>query len=161
MATSRPYFVDSGAVSIGGTVATPALYGAAPAGADFDIAGIRVSVVSGGSPAPPTNASIFAALAVVSGTVGGGATAAARPVGQSTLAAQSTWKSGSTALTGLTEGNVLWSHNIPYAAGASWGEWFPSGFERNVPATGLIAVYFTASAAGSGMSFEVTLDLAE
>jgi hypothetical protein len=71
----------------------------------------------------------------------------------------STWKSGSTALTGLTQSTLKWSGDIAFAAGAIWGEWFPTSFERNVPNGGLIAVYFTAaSGAGSNMNFHVSLE---
>jgi hypothetical protein len=148
-------------VSIGGTGATPALYGTIATG-DLNIVGIRCSVAAGASPAPPTNGSILAWLGVVTGSVGGGATVTPSPTGQSSLAAVSTWKSGSTALTGLTQSTLKWSGDIAFAAGAIWGEWFPTSFERSVPNGGLIAVYFTAaSGAGSNMLFHVSLEIAE
>lgn len=160
MSLARAYNVASGPVSIAGTSATPALYGAAAAGADLNIVGIKPRVTSAAG-APPSNTSILVQIAVVTGTVGGGAALTARPTGQSSLAAQSTWKSGSTALTGLTAGNILWSDDIPYTAGGGLIDWLPQGFEVNVAAGTLVAVYFTAGSAGSGCSFSADLAFAE
>jgi hypothetical protein len=160
MSLARAYNVASGAVSIGGTSATPALYGAAASGADFNIVGIKPRVTSAAG-SPPSNTSILVQLCAVTGSVGGGASVTARPTGQSTQAAQSTWKSGSSALTGLTQGNVLWSDDIPYTAGGGLIDWLPQGFEVNVAASGLVAVYFTAGSAGSSCSFSVDVAFAE
>jgi hypothetical protein len=160
MSLARAYHVASGAVSIGGTSATAALYGAAAAAADLNIVGIKPRVTSAAG-SPPNNTSVNVQICVVTGTVGGGAAVTPRPTGQSSLAAQSTWKSGSTALTGLTAGNVLWEDDIPYTAGGGLIDWMPQGFEVNVAAGTLVAVYFTAGSAGSGCSFAVGLDFAE
>jgi hypothetical protein len=160
MSLARAYHVASGAVSISGTSATPALYGAAPSAADFNIVGIKPRVESAAG-SPPSNTSILVQVCAVSGSVTGGASVTARPTGQSAIAAQSTWKSGSTALGGLTQGNVLWEDDIPYTAGGGLIDWLPQGFEINVTASGLVAVYFTAGSAGSSCSFAVGLDFAE
>jgi len=160
VARFRPYFADSGAVSIASSSATPALYVASAAGADLDILEVRASV-SGSGGTVPSNTSILVQYSIVTGTVGGGAAVTPRPVGQGSTAAQSTWKSGSTALTGLTQGNVLWSCDIPYAAGSFLLEPFQDGFERNVPAGTLGAFYFTAGSAGSGYSVAFRVDFTE
>jgi hypothetical protein len=162
MTSKRTYFVDSKEVAIGVTTAVPALYGATVSTADCSIVGIRVSCEATSSPTPPSNGSILAALNIVTGTVGGGASVTANNNGPSTLAANTTFKSGSTALTGLTQSTELWSHPIAFAAGASWGEWFPEGFERNIPVSTFFGVYFTAASGdGSGFAFKVTLEFAE
>ena len=162
MTDKRTYFVDSAEVSIGGTSATPMLYGAAAASTDFNLVGIRVSCEAGSSPAPPTGSSLLFAFCAVTGTVGGGAAVTPRLNGAGSVTARSTWLSGSTALTGLTQGNVFWSHPIPLAAGSSYPEWFWPGFERNVSPAALVAVYFTAvGGAGTGMLAKVTAEIAE
>jgi hypothetical protein len=99
----------------------------------------------------------------VTGTVGGGAAVTPEPTGQSTLAAQTTVKSGSTALTGLTQGAEYWAAVVPFTAGASWSDDFENtGLEINIAASGLYAVYFTAaSGAGSGCNARVMLWFAE
>lgn len=160
MSLARAYNVGSNAVAIGGTSATPALYGAAAAGADLNIVGIKPRVTSAAG-APPSNTSVLVQVCIVTGTVGGGSAVTPRPTGQSTQAAQSTWKSGSTALTGLTQGNVLWADDIPYTAGGGLIDWLPQGFEVNVAAGALVAVYFTAGSAGSSCNFSVDLAFAE
>lgn len=160
MSLARAYNVGSSAVSIANTSATAALYGAAAAGADLNIVGIKPRVTSAAG-SPPANTSVLVQVSVVTGSVGGGAPVTARPTGQSSLAAQSTWKSGSTALTGLTQGNTLWEDDIPYTAGGGCIDWLPQGFEVNVAAGTLVAVYFTAGSAGSGCSFSVDLAFAE
>jgi hypothetical protein len=159
MSQDRSYFVDSGPVSIAATTATPALY-FTPA-QDLNVVGVRASVSSAAG-APPSNTSILCALAIVTGTQGGGGAVTPRPTGQSQYAATSTWESAtSAALTGLTEGAVLWDIDIPYSAGGSWGEWFPQGFERNCPNGTKMCFYFTAGSAGSGCSLAFRVDFTE
>lgn len=162
MSLSRSYYADSGPVSISGTSATPAMWISTQTvtTADLNIVGIKGSVSSAGG-APPANTSILMQLAVVSGTKAGGATVTPRATGQSALAAQSVWSSGSTPLTGLTEGNVIWAADLSYAAGSIWGEWLPQGFERNIPANSQYAFYFTAGVAGSGCSIAFRVDFGE
>jgi hypothetical protein len=164
MSTSRSYFVDSTGVSIGGTSATPMLYMAPISTADLNICRIRVAVEAASTPTPPSNGSILFALAKVTGSKAGGGAVTPSPIGQGTQAANTVFSSAqSAAITGLTESTVYWAHPIPLTAGASWEDSFENtGFERNIPASGLYAVYFTAaSGAGSGMNARVTLDFSE
>jgi hypothetical protein len=159
----RAYEADSLGVSIAGTSATPAMYFAPSSTADANLCKIKVAVEGASSPAPPSNGSVLFVLAKVTGTVGGGASVTPQPTGQSTLAATTVVKSGSTALTGLTQGVTLWTGVIPFTAGASWSDDFENtGFELSLAASGLYAVYFTAaSGAGSGCNARVIAWLAE
>ena len=164
MSSKRVYFVDSTGVSIGGTSATPMLYIAPISTADLNILRIRVAIEGASTPTPPSNGSVLFQLAKVTGTKAGGGAVTPAPTGQSTQAANTVFSSAqSAAITGLTQSTVYWSHPIPYAAGASWEEYLDSpDLERNIPASGLYAVYFTAaSGAGSGCNARVTLDFAE
>lgn len=162
MATSRVYNVDCNLVNgIGvGTGGAPGteyvlMYGASAS--EFNISAIRVSTVSGASAVYPSNGTITWRLRrVVTGptTILAG-TATAYPVGQSTLAALSTWiystANGSGTATFTTMGQVVWSQTTPLTAGANWGEWFTPGFEINVgpQASGTIAVTYELGSAGS------------
>lgn len=163
MSIFRGYEVDSGGVSIAGTSATPMLYVAAAAAADLNVCKLKVAIEGASSPAPPSNGSVLFTLNKVTGTVGGGAALTASPTGQSSLAAQSAWKSGSTALTGLTQSTEYWAGVVPFTAGASWTDDFENtGFEINIPASGIYAVYFTAaSGAGTGCNARAVLWFAE
>ena len=163
MLNVRTYMADSGLVSIGGTSATPALYLSTTSTQTLTIAKIKVSVEGVSSPAPPSNGSVFFALSVVTGSVGGGATVTPTQVAGPALAAQTTWKSGSTALTGLTQTTEVWPFTVPFTAGASWADDHENtGLEFPVPISGLYAVYFTAaSGAGSGCSARVVAWFAE
>jgi hypothetical protein len=164
MASFRPYFVDSGTVTIGTTTATPMLYIQPSGSADMNISALRVSVEGISSPAPASNASLLFSLNKVTGTVGGGATVTGAPVNGGTTSSTTSFKSAATAaLTGLTASTEYWAHPVPYAAGSSWGEVLGgTGFERNIPPGGTYAVYFTAQAgAGSGCTARVTLDYGE
>jgi hypothetical protein len=164
MSIFRSYFVDSLGISIGGTSATPALYIAAASAADLNIARLKVEIEAASSPAPPSNGSVLFQLSLVTGTVGGGGSVTAEPTGQSTLAAQTTFTSAhSAAITGLTQSTTYWQSVVPFTAGA-WAEdtFENTGFEINIPHSGIYAVYFTAaSGAGSGCNARVGLWFAE
>jgi hypothetical protein len=163
MLNVRTYMADSGLVSIAGTSATPALYLSTTSTQTLTIAKIKVSVEGVSSPAPPSNGSVFFSLNLVTGTVGGGAGVTPAQITGPALAAQTTWKSGSTALTGLTQSTEVWPATVPFTAGASWADDHENtGLEFPVPVSGLYAVYFTAaSGAGSGCSARVAIWFAE
>lgn len=165
MSTSRPYFVDSLGVSIGGTSATPILYIAPTATNDLYVSRIRVAIEAASSPAPPSNGSVLFQLVKVTGSKAGGGAVVPAPVGaNAALAANTVFSSAnSAAITGLTLSTEYWAHPIPFAAGASWEDSLENtGFERYIPASGLYAVYFTAaSGAGSGCNARVTIDFTE
>ena len=164
MSMFRPYEVDSLGISIGGTSATPALYILPTTTSDANIVRIKVAIEAASSPAPPSNGSVLWVLSKVTGSVGGGASVTAQPIGPSTLAANTTFKSGSTALTGLTQGVELWAGVVPFTAGA-WAEdtFENTGMEVYLPSgTAAYCMYFTAaSGAGSGCNARVVLNFAE
>jgi hypothetical protein len=164
MSIFRSYVVDSLGVSIAATTATPALYIAAASAADLNITRVKVMCEAASSTAPPSNGSILFTLNLVTGSVGGGGSVTAEPTGQSTLAAQTTFTSASSAaITGLTKSTEFWHGVIPFTAGA-WAEdtFENTGFEINIPHSGIYAVYFTAaSGAGSGCNARVGLWFAE
>jgi hypothetical protein len=164
MGIYRAYEVDSSGISIGGTSATPALYCLPTTTSDANIVRIKVAIEAASSPAPPSNGSVLFQLAKVTGTQGGGATALADPIGPSTLAANTTFKSGSTAITGLTQGVTLWTGVVPFTAGASWEDAYENtGLEIYLPSgTAAYCMYFTAaSGAGSGCNARVILNFSE
>lgn len=117
--TGRVYMADSGLIAIGATGATPALYVSTPATADLTIIRAVPSIEANtGTPTVPSNSSVFWSLNLVTGTQGGGASVTPRQVQGNALAARSTWESGSTALTGLTQSTEIWPYTIPFAMGA-------------------------------------------
>lgn len=122
--SGRIYMADSGLISIAATGATPALYFSTPATADLTLLRMKpsIEVSSTATPAPPSNSNLFFSLNKVTGTVAGGAAITPSQVQGNALAANSTWKSGSTALTGLTQGTEYWPSTIPFTAGASFQE---------------------------------------
>lgn len=159
MTMFRAYEVSSGLVPIGGTSATPMLYVAVPSTSDGNVAKIKVGIDAAASPAPPSNGSVLFQLAKVTGTVGGGAALTPTPLGPQGVVALTTWKSGSTALTGLAQGAELWRHPLPFSSGAAWADDHENtGLEVYLAPSGLYAVYFTAAAgAGSNMVAEATV----
>lgn len=158
MPMHRTYVVDTLQVAIGGTGATPMLYFSVPSTADGNIFKAVPSIEVGASvPTVPSNSSVNFALFKVTGTVGGGAALTPLQLEGNALASNLTVKSGSTALTGLTQGAYAgWSRTVPFTAGA-----FSEADHENtaaaetplIPST-LYAVYFTVPVgpgAGSNM----------
>lgn len=163
MLNQRTYMVDSGLVSIASTSAIPALYFSTTAVQTLVIAKIKFSVEAVSSPAPPSNGSIFGTLNVVTGTVGGGASVTPEQLSGTPLAAQSTWESGSTALTGLTQSTEVHPITVPFTAGASWADDHENtGLEIPIPISAKYAFYFVAaSGAGTGCSARFAVWFAE
>ncbi len=162
MSQNRPYFVSSGLVGAPGSTAAAILYGATTTTQDLQIVAVRVAVESASGASPPSNGSVLFQLAVTSGTRGGGSAVTPRIIGQGSQAANTGWYSGSTALTGLTEGNVLWEFPLAFTGGAGWGEYFPTGFERYVPVSSAIAMWAAAAVgAGTDMNVKASLDFGE
>lgn len=164
MAMYRAYEIDSGLVSISGTSATPILYVDTVSTADTNLLRVKVSVEAVSSPAPPSNGSVFFSLNAITGTQAGGAGLTPTQLSGGTLAARTTWKSGSTAITGLTQGSVeYWGGVVPFTAGA-WAEdtYENTGLEVNIPISTQLCFYFVApSGAGSGCSARVICYAAE
>lgn len=116
---SRTYMVNSGLVAIAATGLTPVFYVSVPSTADGNVFKIIPSVeVDASTPTIPSNSDIYFSLNKVTGTVGGGAAVTPNQIAGNVLASNLTWKSGSTALTGLTQSTEVWGRAIPYAAGS-------------------------------------------
>ena len=172
MAVGRYYVVSVFDTSVplgtGATVTTTSptaiLCGTTLSTNDLNISAVRVGVL--GAATFPANASIIASLNIATTTVTGGQTASPRLLaGSSSPAAQSTWKTAggtsAAALASLVQSTYLWSQEIPFTAGANWGEWFTPGFEINVPASTQVALYIQASSAGTATTFSGEIEYSE
>jgi len=156
---NRTYYASSGLVALSGTTPLPALYIAPTSTNDLVIARIKVAVVATSSQAasPSTNNSAYITLNTVTGSVGGGAAVTPRQQSGTTLAANTVFKSGSTALTGLTQSTELWGQDLAESAGA-WGEdaYENAGTEIPLAASSLSCFYVsTPVSAGSGLSARI------
>ena len=163
MSIFRAYEVDSQGIAIGSTSLVPFLYILPTSTNDTNIARVKVAIEATTSPAPPSNGSMLWTLNSTSGAVTGGSVVTAAPTGPSALAANTTFKSAGTALTGLHQGPELWAGVIPFTAGA-WAEdtYENTGFEINIPASGTACLYYTAASGyGSGCSARAVLWFAE
>ena len=174
------YIVDPGAqgpssspglaIGSGGVVGTEwvLMYGAAPAGVEYNVSAVRVSTYSGASASYPSNGTITWRLRRVTGAASAIVVGTATPasISQSTTAAGSVWvystTNGSGTGTFATSGNIVWSQTTPCTAGANWGEWFTPGFEINVgpqQAQATIALTYEIGAAGTTSSVNLVPEL--
>lgn len=163
---SRTYEVDSGLIPISATGVTPGLYIAPTSTNDLYVVKYKVSIeAAAGTPAPPSNSSVFFSLNKVTGTKAGGAAVTPAPVGAYTLAANTVFSSGSTAITGLTQSTEYWGQPIPFTAGSFATEDLENtGLENYVPASGTYALYFNPASgpgAGSNLNARVILWFSE
>jgi hypothetical protein len=172
VAVARFYSIDVFATStwtatgaaVATTTATPILCGTTLSTNDMNISAVRASCL--GATSFPANASFAASLNINTGTVTGGQTAVARLLGGgSALASQTTWKTAggasAAAITVITQSTGLWSQEIPFTAGANWGEWYTPNFEINVAASTQVALYITQSSAGTGTTFGGAIEYSE
>lgn len=120
MSMHRTYVTDSGLIVVSATGSTPIQYFSLPATADANIFKcIPIVEVDASVPTVPSNSDINFSLFKVTGAVGGGAALTPVQLEGNVLASNVTTKSGSTALTGLTQGAFAgWSRTIPFTAGA-------------------------------------------
>jgi|SRR5215469_13626923 len=168
MALGRIYTAESGTCALATTTAS-ALIWAWPASAavTMDILAIRVGVTaSGGTPSYPSNGIVQVQLVRATGTIAGGATITPNPHNSSDIAANSAWRSASTAITTQpTVGVVLWGQQLPFTAGANWAEWFSPGSELRIPASATAGTGFalmtTQSSAGTNTAFTAEIVFAE
>lgn len=168
MPLGRYYTAESGVCALATTTASALLW-AWPGAATvtMDIAAIRVGITaSGGTPSYPSNGIVQVQLVRATGTIAGGATITPNPHNSSDIAANSVWKSASTAITTQpTVGVVLWGQQLPFTAGANWAEWVTPGLEWRVPASGTagtgIALMTTQSSAGTNTAFTAEIIFAE
>jgi hypothetical protein len=165
MPLGRYYTAESGTCALA-TTTPSALIWAWPGAATvtMDIVAIRVGVAGGSS--FPTNGVVQVQLVRATGTIAGGATITPNPHNSSDIAANSAWRSASTAITTQpTVGVVLWGQQLPFTAGANWAEWCTPGLEWRVPASATagtgVALMTTQSSAGTGTSFTAEIVFAE
>lgn len=162
MSMNRTYVTDTGLVAVAATGATPIWYVSVPATADGNLFKlIPVVEVSSSVPTVPSNSDVNFGLYVVTGTVGGGAALTPKQLAGNVLASNLTVKSGSTALTGLTQGAWAgWGRTVPFTAGAfSEADVANSNAEEvpMLPST-LYAVYINVpSGPGAGTNMFVRL----
>jgi hypothetical protein len=138
------------------TSTTPILYFSSSANSDLNISCIRCGVL--GAASFPSNASIVFSLNTMTGTKAGGTAAVATQlsgIAKATLLTATSTAGGSApaAITGLTATTSWWSQEIPFTAGANWGEWVTPGFEINFPVSAQLALCVTASSAGTATTF--------
>lgn len=146
------------------TTATGILVGTTLSTNDMNVSAVRANCL--GATSFPSNASFLASLNLSSTGNTGGNTATARLLGGgSALASQTTWKTAggtsAAALASLTQSTGLWSQEIPFTAGANWGEWYTPGFEINVAASSNVVLYITQSSAGTGTTFGGEIEYTE
>ena len=157
MSMYRPYYIDSGLISISATgLSAPLLYFAPPSTADCNIIALVCSVeVNTTNPTAVSNSDIFFSLNTTTGTKAGGAAVTPAIVGPSSLAANTVVSSGTTAITGLTQSTERWGHAVPFTAGAFTDQaWENTGREIYLGASTTTAFYLTVpSGPGAGAGF--------
>jgi hypothetical protein len=162
MAQGRGYSVSSGLVAVTSTAQTPILFATAGATVSADAIGIRVSCPSGASsPTFPSNSSVKFTLAKTTSGVGNAQVTPGK-ANNLDIAANTLWYN--TFTTAPTIGQIVWEHNLAFAAGADWGEVFPSNLERRLGGTGSTdqwAVYVTLSSSSTSTDFEAGIDFIE
>ena len=159
--TSTP--LGTGA-TVTSTSATAILCGTTLATNDLNISAVRVGVL--GASTFPANASVICSLNIATTTVTGGNTASPRLLsGSSSPGAQSTWKTAggtsAAALASLVQSTYLWSQEIPFTAGANWGEWYTPGFEVNIAISTQFGIFIQSSSAGTGTTFAGEIEYSE
>jgi hypothetical protein len=172
VAIARYYNIDVFATStwtatgatITSTTPTQILTGTTAATADVNVSAVRASCL--GAASFPSNASFAASLNIGLTTTTGGQTAVARLLGGgSSLASNTTWKTAggaaAAAITATTQSTGLWSQELPFTAGANWGEWFSPGFEINIAAAAIFCLWITQSSAGTGTTFGGSIEYTE
>jgi hypothetical protein len=161
MAQGRGYTVASGLIAVTSTTQTAILFATAGSTVSADALVIRVSSPSGSSPTYPANSSVRFTLAKTTSGVGNAAVTPGK-TNNLDIAANSLWYN--TFSTAPSIGQIIWEQNVAFAAGANWGEIFPSGLERRLGGTGSTdqwAVYVTLTATSTATDFEVVMDFIE
>jgi hypothetical protein len=161
MAQGRGYTVTSGLVALTTTTQTALLFATAGATVSADALVVRPSSASGTSPTYPANSSVRFTLAKTTSGVGT-TTVTPSKTNNLDIAANTLWYTAWS--TAPTIGAILWEQNIALAAGANWGEIFPSGLERRLGGTGATdqwAIYAQLTATSTATDFEISVDFIE
>jgi len=162
MAQGRIYTATSGLVAYTGTSATLIFLGTTTSTATADIQAIRVGIYSGSGVSYPSNGTVLVQLCRVTGSSAGGTAVTARPHNASDIAANTTFLDATgSAITGMTQGAIVWEQSLPFTAGANWAEWVTPGAEWRVSASSFVGVYLTASSGGTATDFETSLVFTE
>jgi len=167
MSMYRPYYIDSGLISVSGTgVLGPLLYFAPPATADCSIIALVCSVeVDATNPTAVSNSDLFFTLNTTTGTKAGGSAVTPNITGPSSLAANTVVSSGTVAITGLTQSTERWGHPVPFTAGAFTDQaWENTGREIYLGASSTTAFYCrvpVGPGAGAGFFMRVEAWIAE
>lgn len=164
MSSGRVYTIDSGVFTVATTTQTCLLVGTTSSVQTFSVIAVRVGIYSGASVSYPSNGTAHLQLLRSTGTAAGGGTATknAKTSFASLLACQSSWLSGSTAITGLTATSVEpWGQILPFSAGANWAEWDTPGDETDVGPSANLALWVTCSSAGTATQFKTQLVICE
>jgi hypothetical protein len=162
--TATPTF--TGGTVAGVTTPVPILAGLTVSPVDCNVSAIRCGVI--GAAAFPSNASAIFSLIQVIGTAGGGTAATAIQLSGVARAANTTYLtaggSGAAAITGTSitsSSKIMWSQEIPFTAGSSYGDWVTPGFEINMPISTSFGVYVTTSSAGTSTTFSCEIEFTE
>jgi hypothetical protein len=145
----RTYETNSGLVAITATgLSAPLLYLTPAAGTSGNIFKIKVSCEAGaGTPTVPTSSSLAFTMNIVTGTKAGGAAVTPSPTGPDKTASGTTFSSGTTAITGLTQTTEEWFGSIPFSPGSFAGDDDPNtGEEVWIGPAGLYAFFVTVPA---------------
>jgi hypothetical protein len=162
MALGRVYTIDSGLATIAATSQTCLLVGTTTAVQTFNLEALRIGIYSGAGVSFPSNGSVMWQILRSTGTAAGGGTATKNPANPGDVACQSTWLSGSTAITGLTATAVEpWGNVMPFTAGSNWGEWVTPGAEVQCGISSNLALWITCSSAGTATQFKAQMIIAE
>lgn len=168
MALGRMYTVDAGTLAVAAAGPTTIMAVSTAATNPVDIQAFRIGVL--GASSFPSNATCtFTFARASSGYTSGGHTITPNPHNAGDIAANSTWYNDQTtaaggtvsAIVGFTQGVTLWQIEIPFTAGANWGEWVTPGAEFRVAASAFAAMYLTQSSAGTATSFSCEMVFAE
>ena len=159
MALGRTYTVNSGAIAVATTTATPILACVTSSTAICDIECIRIGIYSGSGVSFPSNGTVLCSLQRIAtpGTATG--TVSPYPHNQADIAANTVWSTGGWQTTPVGGSTILWSQSIPFTAGANWAEWVTPGAEWRVSGTGsatgaaYVALFVACSSAGTATDF--------
>jgi hypothetical protein len=156
LALGRVYTVDSGLITLAATTQTLMLAATAPSTATCDIQAIRIGLASGSGVSYPANGTVACGLYRNTGARTAGLALTPSPHNTGDVAAQTSWWSGSTAITGFTIGTaLLWNIVLPFTAGANWGEWVTPGAEWRIPISASAGIWLTCSSAGTATQFQI------
>ena len=158
----RTYTADSGLITLASLTQTLMLAATTTATNTCDIMCIRLGMAAGSSPTWPPQATVACGLYRNTGARSAGLAVTPSPHNPGDVAAQTSWWSGSTAITGFSIGTaLLWNQVLPFTPGANWSEWVTPGAEWRIPISASAGIWLTCSTAGVGTQFQIEAVFAE